>query len=109
MSAIEVSVAAASAGVGTNLLADSPHAQSSSNRRVRAVGAAGSAAGGDTEMSVLVNAQEVARIFNTTTGFPTRDHLKSVGFDIPANAEIACIVIDAPATNPINVLFELQD
>jgi len=109
MSTVETSIAAATAVVGFNLLSNSPHRQSSRARRLRSIGLAGSAAAGDTEVSVLVNATEVARKFNTATGFPTRDHLSSVMRQIPANAEVAVIVIDAPATNPINLLLEFDD
>lgn len=108
MSAVEVSVAAAVAVVDFNLLANSPHRQSSQMRRLRAVALTGSAAAGDTRVAISVNQKEIGAIFNTTTGFPTRDHLKGIGENIPGNAEISAIVTDAPATNPINLLLEFD-
>lgn len=108
MPAVEVSVAAATAVVDYNLLGNSPHRQSSAPRRLRAVALCGSAAAGDTRIAVSVNQREIAAIFNSTTGFPTRDHLKGVGENIPPNAEISAIVTDAPATNPLNLLLEFD-
>ena len=109
MASVEVSIAAAVAVVGFNLLNNSPHRQSSRRRSLRSVALAGSAAAGDTEISVLVNATEIARIFNSATGFPTRDHLKRVMRGIPANSELAAVVVDAPSTNPINLLLEISE
>jgi len=95
--------------VGYNLLTNSPHRQSSRSRRLRSIALAGSAAAGDTEVQVLINTTEVARKFNTATGFPTRDHLASINRAVPANAEVSVTVVDAPATNPINLLLEFDD
>lgn len=106
MSAVEVSIAAAVAVLGYNMLSNSPHRQSSKGRTLTAVAVRGSAAAGDSAVSVLVNQTEVARLFNTTTGFPNRDDLVAVGEWIPPNAEVSAIVVDAPATNPLNLLFE---
>lgn len=107
MAAVEVSIAAAVAVVGFNLLSNSPHRQASRTRNLRAAALRGSAAAGDTEIQVLVNQTEVARMFNTNTGFPNRDDLKAIGVNVPANAELSVIIVDAPATNPINFLMEL--
>ena len=106
MSAVEVSIAAAVAVLGYNMLQNSPHRQSSTPRTLRAAALRGSAAAGDSAVSILVNQTEVARIYNTTTGFPNRDDLKAIGVGIPANAEVSVIVVDAPATNPLNLLAE---
>lgn len=105
-SAVEVSTAAATAVLGFNLLGNSPHRQSTRQRTIRAVGVRGSAAAGDSAVSILVNATEVARLFNTNTGFPNRDDLVAVGVVVPPGAEVAAIVQDAPATNPLNLLIE---
>lgn len=107
MPAVEVSVAAATAVLGYNLLADSPHRQSSRGRTLRAAALKGSAAAGDTAIRILVNQTEVGVLFNTNTGFPNRDDLVAVGAEVPGNAEISVIITDAPATNPINFLMEL--
>lgn len=109
MSSVEVSVAAATAVLGYNLLQNSPHRQSTRPRRLRAIALAGSAAAGDSEVQILINTTEVARKFNSATGFPTRDHLVAVNVRVPAGSEVAAIVVDAPATNPLNLLLEFDD
>lgn len=105
-SAVEVSIAAAVAVLDFNLLSNSPHRQSSMPRTLKAAALRGSAAAGDTAVSILINQTEVARIFNTTTGFPNRDDLVRIGAAIPTNAEVSAVIVDAPATNPINLLME---
>lgn len=106
MSVVEVSLAAAVAVLGVNLLSDSPHRQASQQRTLRGIALAGSAAAGDTRVRVLVNQVEIANIFNSGTGFPNRDDLKLVNAPVPGNSEVSVIVTDAPATNPINLMME---
>lgn len=108
MPVVEVSVAAATAVLDFNLLGNSQHRQSSRARRLRSVALKGSAAAGDTRVSISVNQREIASIFNSGTGFPNRDDLKAVGEAIPTNAEISAIIQDAPATNPINLMLEFD-
>jgi len=108
MSVEEVSVAAASAPVQTNLLANSDMRQAGHRRVLKTAGLAGSAAAGDTIVEIKVGARTVARLFNTATGFPTADHDRSVNAVVPANAELSAIVTDAPATNPINLKVEFM-
>jgi len=69
----------------------------------------GSAAAGDAAVALKIGNIEIARKFNSATGFPTRDHLVSVGRTVPPNSEIAAIVVDAPATNPLNLLLIFDD
>lgn len=107
MSAIEVSVAAATAALDYNLLGNSPHRQSTAARVLRQAALKGSAAAGDSQVAILINQTEVARIYNSGTGFPNKDDLKWVGVRIPPGAEVAAVVTDAPATNPLNLLLEL--
>jgi len=108
MASVEISLAAASAPLGTNMLADSPHRQAGRARTLRSAALAGSAAAGDSEISILAGTTEIARIFNSATGFPTRDHLKGIQEMIPENQELSAIVVDAPATNPLNLHLELS-
>lgn len=108
MSVVQTSVAAATAVVGYDLLNNTPYKSSSVPRRIVAVGLRGSAAALDTEISILVGRTEVARIFNDATGAPNRDAMFHVGENVPPNAEIIARVIDAPATNPINLAMDLQ-
>ena len=107
MPAVEISVAAAVAILDYNLLQSSPHRQTTGDRTLRAVALTGSAAPGDSAVSILVNQTEVARIYNSKTGFPNRDDLKAVGVRVPSNAEIAAIVVDAAATNPLTFMMEI--
>jgi len=108
MALAEISVAAAVAVVGYNLLQNSPHRQSRRPRRLRSIALCGSAAAGDTEIQVLIGTTEVARKFNTTTGFPTGDHFVRVGRSVPPGEEVHAIVTDAPATNPINLIVDFE-
>jgi len=106
MSAVEVSIAAASAPLDTNLLSNSPHRSAQRRRWLRAVALKGSAAAGDSAVSVLIGQTEVARLFNSGVGFPNRDDLIDVGEWIESGQELAAVVVDAPATNPLNFLAE---
>lgn len=108
MAVVEVSLAAAVAVLGVNLLADSPHRQAPQIRTLRSIGLAGSAAAGDSQVRVLVDQREIATVFNSATGFPNRDDLKAVGERIPGGSEVSVIVTDAPATNPLNLMVEFN-
>jgi len=105
----EVSIAAATAVLDFNLLANNQHRQSNRTRRLRSVALRGSAAAGDTKVSISVNQTEIASIYNSGTGFPNRDDLKGVGESIPPQSEISAVITDAPATNPINLMLEFDN
>lgn len=105
----ENSVAAATAVVGYDLAKDTIWQQTGRHRALKGVALCGSAAGGDTKVSIFVDTVKVSEIYNTTTGFPTRDHLKEIGAMIPANSRLHAYVDDAPSTNPINIMFEWAD
>jgi len=112
MAVFTASVAAATAVVGFDLLTDQPQLrQSGSNRTLESVALTGSAAAGDTEVSVRIGNVEVARMFNTATGFPTQDASKVDvgGAFIPAGEPLSAIVLDAPATNPINIQSDVTE
>lgn len=98
----EISVAAAVAVVDYNLLSNSKYRQLGHNRRIRGLAVCGSAAAGDTIVALYVGRNEVGRFYNLATGFPTRDHMRSINHAVPGNAEVSLIVVDAPATNPLN-------
>jgi len=102
----QVSVAAATAVLGADLMNGSVFKQSTNRRYLRGVALAGSAAAGDTKIELLKGSVRIAEVFNVTTGFPTRDHLFPVGEWIDANDEITATVTDAAATNPINMLLD---
>jgi hypothetical protein len=105
----QVSIAAATAVIGYDLARDTTWSQSSTPRILRGIALAGSAAAGDTKVEVFRGSVKVAEAYNSATGFPTRDHLFPVGAPIPPNEEVAVIVDDAPATNPINLIMEFQE
>lgn len=106
MSLISVSIAAASAPIGTNLLADTVGRQDGRVRQIKKVAITGSAAALDTRVRLMVGSMEVGPLYNSATGAPQRDYLFETAALVPANTEIGIFVEDAPATNPINVLLE---
>jgi len=109
MALIQVSVAAATAVVDYDLLRNTTFKTSSKSRRVIAVGLRGSAAALDTLVAIMVGQTEVARIYNDSTGAPNREALFRVGSTVPPNMEVTAKVVDAPATNPINLAVDFQD
>lgn len=110
MATIEVSVAAATAVVGYNLLTNKPEVASSNvPRALTGAALAGSAAAQDTEVSLRVGMVEIARLLNQVTGGFTKDHLRTLDAYIPPGMPISAIVLDAAATNPIQLSLELED
>ena len=106
---IQVSVAAATAVVDYDLLRNTQFKVSSRPRRLVAAGLRGSAAALDTLVALMVGTTEVGRIYNDATGAPNRDAMFRIGARVPPNMEITAKVVDAPATNPINLAVDLQD
>jgi len=104
-----VSVLAAVAVLGYDLLTNRPDIQTSgSPRTLRAIGLTGSAAAGDSRVDFKVGNRVVATMFNTALGFPTADSgLFPTSFHVPAGSAISVIVTDAPATNPLNALLDV--
>jgi len=104
-----VSVAAATAALGYDLLSNRPDvAVSGRNRTLRAIGLTGSAAAGDAGVDLKVGDRTVASLFNSATGFPTADSaMFKTSFFVPAGTPISAVVTDAPATNPLNLLVDL--
>jgi len=104
-----VSVAAATAVVGYDLLTNRPEITSSAMRRtIRSLALTGSVAAGDTEIDVKVGNRVVATMFNTATGFPTNDASKfPTSYIVPPGSPVSVIVKDAPATNALNLLIDL--
>jgi len=104
-----VSIAAAVAVLGYDLLTNRPDiATSGRNRTLRAVGLVGSAAAGDSAVDFKVANVIVSSLYNSGTGFPTADAAKfPTSFNVPAGAPLSVIVTDAPATNPLNVLVDV--
>ena len=104
-----ISIAAATAVVGYDLLTNrSDIAQASGRRVIRALALTGSAAAGDTVVDVKVGNRTVATLYNTATGFPTNDASKfETAYNVPGGSPVSVIITDAPATNPINLVVDV--
>jgi hypothetical protein len=106
----QASVAAATAVLGHDLANGQIFQQQSVDRALTGFAITGSAAAGDTKVDLYIDTVKIGEFFNTTTGFPTQDHLvKLAGNFIPSGAQIHCYVTDAPATNPINIMLTWDD
>lgn len=98
MGTVQVSVAAATAVVGYDLLQNNPLQVVSYDRLASGLGLAGSAAALDTEINVFVDGVRYGNFFNTATGAVLMDsHMQTVEIPIPAGAKISAVVTDAPA------------
>lgn len=105
-----VSVAAATAVVGYDLIAGNMLQQSATPRTLEGVALTGSAAAGDTKVSFFIDTVKIAEMWNVTTGVPTIDHVMPIdSLYIPPNALLHAYVDDAPATNPIYAGFVLEE
>jgi len=104
-----VSVAAATAVLGYDLLTSRVDIATGAGRRViRALGLTGSTAAGDTSVDVKVGSRVVATLFNSGTGFPLNDASKfPTQYLVPPGSPISVVVTDAPATNAINLLIDV--
>lgn len=109
MALTTVSVLAATAALGYDLLLNRPDVQSAGRRRViRALSLTGSAAIGDSRVQVKVGNNVVATLYNTAVGFATQDASTfKTQYNVPAGSPISVIVDDAPATNPLNLLIDV--
>lgn len=100
-----VSVAAATAVLNADLLADTIYKRSPYARTLNSVAMTGSAAAGDTAVDLFIDEVRVASIVNSATGFPQQDaatiFVGSLG--IPAGAAITATVTDAAASSPIHL------
>ena len=104
----EVSVAAATAVVGYDLLDGEWFQQLPYPRLLNLLGLAGSAAALDTEAELFVDTQKVGTFTNSATGAVLMDaHGKKLGaVFVPSFSNIHLYITDAPATNPINAVLE---
>ena len=104
-----ISVPAATAVVGYDLLTNRPDIANSAARRVlRALALTGSAAAGDTVADIKVGNRTVATLYNKATGFPTNDASKfPTSYNVPPGSPVSVIITDAPATNALNLLIDV--
>jgi hypothetical protein len=105
----QASVTAAIAVLGYDLTTGQIWAVSSSDRNLTGFAITGSAAAGDTKVDVYVDQVKVGEFYNTTTGYPTRDHFYGLDNYVPAGSKLSIIVTDAAATNPINIVATWDD
>ncbi len=105
----QVSVAAATAILSYDLTNGQVWSVQGNNRALTGFAITGSAAAGDTKVSLYVDQVLVGEFYNTTTGFPTKDHFYMIDAFVPAGSKISCIITDAAATNPINVVIQWED
>ena len=104
----EFSIAAAVAVVGYDLARDTTWQAAQRPRFLRGAALAGSAAALDTIVDIFVDSVKVGELYNSATGAPTRDHLFPVGANVPSGANIKLIDRDAPGTNPINGILDIE-
>ncbi len=105
-------VAAATAVLDVDLLtsANKRTRNTGNNRMLKGVALAGSAAIGDAAVDVFIDTAFVGRFYNTRTGFPNNDDLFALGgLGWPAGTSLQAVVVDAPATNPLNFLYAWDD
>ncbi len=107
-----VSIAAASATVGANLFANEVFERAPQNRAITAIGVAGSAAIGDSEIDLMVDEVRIGNYFNTRTGvaMPNFDDMVRLeSLLVPGGAQVRAIVRDAATTNPLNITTQIED
>lgn len=109
MAVYEVTIAAAVAVLGFDMFRDEPWTVSDEDRAITGLGVTGSAAAGDSAIDLLVNLQRALRKYNQTTGFPNMDNVQPLSVYVPAGAKISAPVVDAPATNPLNLLILVEE
>ena len=106
---LSASIPAATAVVGYDLIEGNSLKQSDKPRSLIAAALAGSAAALDTVVDLFVGQVKVGGMYNSAVGAPNRDHLFRIGVYVPANQEVHAYVVDAPATNPINIILDFQE
>jgi len=107
MSNISISVAAATAVVGYDLMQASRHQQVEYTRSLESMKLCGSAAKGDTEVEIFIGDEYIGNFFNTTEGagvFGILDDLVTLGnVMVYPGEKIHAYVADAPTTHAINL------
>lgn len=104
-----VQVQAADATVGTDLIQGQTWRISNDMRVLRRLALTGSAAIGDTKLELFVGNLRVGQFYNSAMGAPQnlRDSF-NIGVVVPSGTVLVANVADAPATNPIYLMMELE-
>lgn len=105
----QFSVAAATAALGYDCTTGQIWAVAGNNRVLTGFALTGSAAAGDAKVALYVDQVLIGEFYNTTTGFPTRDHFYGLNNFVPAGSKISIIVTDAAGTNPLNGVLQWSD
>lgn len=111
MANIRVSVAAATAVVGYDLVQSDINNRQPMGRRLTNLALTGSAAAGDCIVELMINGRAIGRFANTSTGLVadrTKD-FRAVNAYVRANELIQVFVRDAADTNPIVLEMEFTE
>ena len=107
MAIYEESVAAATAVLGYDMLQNATYKTSAAKRVLRAVSVTGSAAVGDCKVSFRIGQLEVVAKYNGALLFGNKDDMFPVGAVIPAGMPVSAIVVDAAASNALNIVLDI--
>jgi len=106
---ISVSVLAATAVIGYDLLTSRPNAQISNGDTINSAALRGSAAAGDTQVRLMAGNSQIGDLFNVGTGFPTGTDMIPIGYTHRGpTVRLYCQVVDAPSSNPINFVVNIR-
>jgi len=106
MATTQITVTAAVAVAGYDLMTNEKAAKEPFDRVLRGVGVMGSAAAGDMNAELFVNGVRMGKFYNLGTGWPNKDSILEQAIPVPANAGIEFKMGTAPTTNPVNVVME---
>lgn len=108
-------VAAASATVGTNMMAGHRLQIAPKLRRVSRIGVTGSAAAGDSAVDLFYGDTYIGTFYNTTLGaniipLDSKDMMNVTStYVLDRNEPLNLLVSTQPTTNPLNVSMEIQE
>lgn len=103
-------IAAATAVLDYDLVQAKRTRQAPNDRALTGLALGGSAAVGDCAVDVFIDTAYVGRFYNTRTGFPNNDDLLVMdNLYWPAGGILTAVVVDAPATSPMNFMYSWID
>lgn len=106
----QATAAAATAVLNYDLMTGQTFRLAPFRRYIKRAGLAGSAAVGDTQVRLMAGQVELVLLNNTALGMPSAlADMNEIGGWVPAGVELRGIVVDAPATNPINLFIDIED
>ena len=106
----QISVAAATAVLGYDLFGDEWFQIMNEDRELTGIGVAGSTDALDTLLELFVGTQKIGEFYTKAAGAVLMDaHRVTLEVDVEAGDMLHLYVVDAPATNPINVDLEWEE